>query len=61
MQALIVRGLIGDFREPDILRFGITPLYLRYEDVWRAAQVLQEVLDSESWRQQPSRIAGRVT
>ncbi len=61
MQALIARGLIGDFREPDILRFGVTPLYLGYEDVWRAAQVLQEVLDSEAWRQQPSRIAGRVT
>ena len=61
MQALIARGLIGDFREPDILRFGVTPLYLGYEDVWRAAQVLQEVLGSEAWRQQPSRIAGRVT
>ena len=61
MQALIARGLIGDFREPDILRFGITPLYLGYEDVWRAAQVIQQVLDAEAWRDQAPRQAGRVT
>ncbi len=61
MQALIARGLIGDFREPDILRFGITPLYLGYEDVWRAARILRDVMDAEAWRQQPVRAAGRVT
>jgi kynureninase len=61
MQALIAQGLIGDFREPDILRFGLTPLYLSYEDVWRAAQVLQRVLDTGAWRDQPPRVAGRVT
>ncbi|MGA0602077.1 kynureninase [Caulobacter sp. KR2-114] len=61
MQALIARGLIGDFREPDILRFGLTPLYLGYEDVWRAAGLIAEVLDTGAWRDQPHRIAGRVT
>jgi kynureninase len=44
MQALIARGVIGDFRDPDILRFGLTPLYLRYEDVWNAVETLRNVL-----------------
>ena len=45
-QALIARGVIGDFRDPDILRFGLTPLYLGYEDVWRAGEILGEILSS---------------
>lgn len=49
MQALISRGVIGDFREPDILRFGLTPLYLRYEDVWRAARTLREIITTAAW------------
>ncbi|MGA8709184.1 MAG: kynureninase [Steroidobacteraceae bacterium] len=44
MQALIARGVIGDFRTPDIVRFAFTPLYLRYVDVWDAVDMLQEVL-----------------
>jgi kynureninase len=44
MQALISRGVIGDFRAPDIMRFSITPLYLRYADVWQAARILGEAL-----------------
>ena len=44
MQALIERRLVGDFREPDILRFGLTPLYHRYVDVWDAVTVLERVL-----------------
>jgi kynureninase len=43
MQALIARGVVGDFRAPDVVRFSITPLYLRYADVWQAAAVLGEV------------------
>ncbi|MEG3182194.1 kynureninase [Sphingomonas sp. LT1P40] len=42
--ALIERGVIGDFREPDIIRFGLTPLYLGYADIVRAAEILEEVL-----------------
>lgn len=49
MQALIGRGVIGDFREPDIMRFGLTPLYLRYEDVWAAAGILRETIASAAW------------
>ena len=43
MQALIARGVVGDFREPDVLRFGFAPLYVRYRDVWDAVEALREV------------------
>ncbi len=49
MQALIARNVIGDFRPPDILRFGFTPLYTRYVDVWNAAQILSDVLQTRYW------------
>ena len=49
MQALIARGVIGDFRDPDAMRFGFTPLYLGYEDVWRAVQSLKDILTSRAW------------
>jgi kynureninase len=50
MQALIAENVIGDFRAPDILRFGFTPLYLRYVDVWDAVAVLKRVLETGAWR-----------
>ena len=56
VQALIARGVIGDFRagdggvHKDILRFGFTPLYIGYEDVWNAVEQLRQVLESGEWR-----------
>jgi kynureninase len=49
MQALIHDGVIGDFRAPDILRFGFTPLYLRYVDVWDAVTRLRRILVNKTW------------
>lgn len=50
-QALIARGVIGDFRDPDILRLGLTPLYLSHEDVWRAGDMLAQVMASGEWKE----------
>ena len=49
MQALIARGVIGDFRAPDLIRFGITPLYLEEADIDRAVEVLIEIMASDAW------------
>jgi kynureninase len=61
MQALIARGVVGDFREPDIMRFGLTPLYVGFEDMWRAVDILADVMDGQTWRGSPPRQPGRVT
>ena len=61
MQALIERGVIGDFRAPDILRCGFTPLYVGYEDVWRAAETLADVLETGAWRDPRFAVRSRVT
>jgi kynureninase len=51
VQALIARNVIGDFRAPDVLRFGFTPLYLRFVDVWDAVEHLRDVMVSGEWRE----------
>jgi kynureninase len=49
MQALIARGVIGDYREPEIMRFGFTPLYTGFADVWDAVAILKDILDREDY------------
>ena len=49
-QALIARGVVGDFRDPDILRLGFAPAYLRFEDMAGAARALADILDTGEWK-----------
>jgi kynureninase len=50
VQAMIERGVIGDFRAPDLMRFGFAPLYVRFGDVWDGAEMLAECINAEVWR-----------
>jgi kynureninase len=61
MQALIARGVIGDFRAPDILRFGFAPLYVRHVDVWDAVAVLRDILSTRAWDRPEFRRRAAVT
>ena len=61
MRALIARGVIGDFRAPDILRFGVTPLYLAYAELWDAVQTLRAVMAGGEWREARFQTRQKVT
>ncbi len=61
MRALIDRGVIGDFRAPDTLRFGFAPLYTRYEDVWHAVTTLRDVLHTQCWSEPRYAVRAAVT
>ena len=61
MQALIDKGVIGDFRAPDLMRFGFAPLYIGMEDVLRAVAILQDVMSRELWRDPRYSVRSRVT
>jgi len=67
VQALIARGVIGDFRagdskaQPDLLRFGFTPLYIGFEDIWHAVEQLRDVLHTGAWRAPQWRQKNAVT
>ena len=60
-QALIARGVIGDFRAPDVMRFGMAPLYLRYADIVQAAEILVQVMDNGEWREARFQTPAEVT
>ncbi|MDI7864614.1 kynureninase [Rhizobiaceae bacterium n13] len=61
MQALIARGVIGDFRAPSTMRFGFTPLYVSYVDVWRAVEILDEILRTGAWQDARFAVRSAVT
>jgi kynureninase len=61
MQAMIERGVIGDFRAPEVLRCGFTPLYVGFEDVWRAVETIHDILASGAWRAERFQTRSRVT
>lgn len=61
MQALIDAGVIGDFRAPNIMRFGFTPLYLDENDVVKAATILQEILEDRRWDDPRYQVVNAVT
>lgn len=61
MQALIARGVIGDFRAPDIMRFGFTPLYIDEGDVRAAVDILADVMNNRLWDRPEYKVRARVT
>ena len=61
MQNLIAEGIIGDFRAPDILRFGFAPLYVSYEDIWHTVMKLKEIMHSGSWQKEQYSVRNQVT
>ena len=61
MQALIARGVIGDFRAPDVMRFGFGPLYVRYTDVSDAVHIVDQIMRDGAWRSIPHPAADAVT
>lgn len=61
IQALIARGVIGDYREPRIMRFGFTPLYTSFTEVWDAVEILGDILDNQTWDQPQFKVRNSVT
>jgi kynureninase len=60
-QALIADEVIGDFRAPDVIRFGLTPLYLGFEELWHAVDRMVNILESGRWREPQFAVRGKVT
>ena len=61
VQALKARGVIGDFRDPDVLRFGLTPLYLSHVEVARAVDIIGEVMAAREWDRPEYKVRSAVT
>ena len=61
MQALIARGVVGDFRAPDIMRFGFTPLYIDEADVRAAAEIIADVMNNTLWDRAEYKVRSAVT
>ncbi|SFI78469.1 MULTISPECIES: kynureninase [unclassified Pseudomonas] len=61
IQALIARGVIGDYREPRIMRFGFTPLYTSFTEVFDAVEILGDILDNRTWDQPQFKVRNSVT
>jgi len=61
MQALIDRGVVGDFRAPDLLRFGFAPAYTRFVDVWDAIAALGDIMTDRTWNRPEFRVRSKVT
>jgi kynureninase len=61
MQALINEGVIGDFRAPNLMRFGITPLYLDRNDILHAAEKIEYIWKNKLWQQAKFQTAQKVT
>ena len=61
VQALKARGVVGDFRAPNLVRLGIAPLYLSYVELWEAVQRLKAVMDNGEWRDPRFSVRAKVT
>jgi kynureninase len=61
VQALIARGIVGDFRTPDLMRFGFAPLYNGFEEAWRTAQAIGDILETREWNRPNFRERKKVT
>ena len=61
MQACIERGVIGDFRAPDVMRFGFTPLFVDSQDVERASEILEEIMSKDLWNDPKFQTRNKVT
>lgn len=60
-QALIAEGVIGDFRAPEVIRFGLTPLYLGFEEIWQAVDILARIMAQGTWRDPRFAVRSKVT